>query len=84
MILWVHPLKIILFLDLKKNVGISELVTLGRKNRIPVMADFGCGETLNLSSKGIPTNILVKDVVKMGTSITTFSGDKLLGGPQRG
>ena len=36
-----------------KNVGISELVTLGRKNRIPVMADLGCGETLDLSSKGI-------------------------------
>ena len=83
LILWVHTSNYTIS-GFTKNVGISELVTLGRKNRIPVMADLGCGETLNLSSKGIPTNILVKDVVKMGTSITTFSGDKLLGGPQSG
>ena len=48
------------------------------------MSDLGCGEVLDLSNKGVPTNMLVQDVVKSGSSITTFSGDKLLGGLQCG
>ena len=48
------------------------------------MSDLGCGEVLDLSKKGIPTNMIVRDVIKSGSSITTFSGDKLLGGPQCG
>ena len=83
LILWVHTSNYTIT-GFTKDVDISELVGLGKKNRIPVMADLGCGEILDLSHKGIPTNIIVNDVVSVGTSITTFSGDKLLGGPQSG
>lgn len=83
LILWVHTSNYIIS-GFTKQVEISELVLLGKKRRIPIMSDLGCGEVLDLSNKGIPTNILVQDVVKSGSSVTTFSGDKLLGGPQCG
>ena len=83
LILWVHTSNYVIS-GFTKQVEIDELVLLGKKRRIPVMSDLGCGEVLDLSNKGIPTNMLVQDVVKSGSSITTFSGDKLLGGPQCG
>jgi len=83
LILWVHTSNYIIS-GFTKQVEISELVLLGKKRRIPIMSDLGCGEVLDLSNKGIPTNMLVQDVVKSGSSVTTFSGDKLLGGPQCG
>ena len=83
LILWVHTSNYVIS-GFTKQVEIPELVLLGKKRRIPVMSDLGCGEVLDLSNKGVPTNMLVQDVVKSGSSITTFSGDKLLGGPQCG
>ena len=82
-ILWVHTSNYIIS-GFTKEVQIEELVALGKKKRVSVMTDLGCGEVLNLSQEGIPTNIIVGDVVKKGPSVTTFSGDKLLGGPQSG
>ena len=82
-ILWVHTSNYIIS-GFTKEVKIEELVALGKKKRVMVMTDLGCGEVLNLSQQGIPTNIIVEDVVKKGSSVTTFSGDKLLGGPQSG
>ena len=82
-ILWVHTSNYIIS-GFTKEVQIEELVDLGKKKRVSVMTDLGCGEVLNLSQEGIPTNIIVGDVVKKGPSVTTFSGDKLLGGPQSG
>jgi L-seryl-tRNA(Ser) seleniumtransferase len=66
------------------EVDLADLVDLGRRKRIPVMVDLGCGEMVDLSKKGIPTHLPVQDVVKSGAGIVTFSGDKLLGGPQAG
>ena len=83
LILWVHTSNYTIS-GFTKQVEIGQLVELGRKKRIPVMSDLGCGEVLDLSKKGIPTNMIVRDVIKSGSSITTFSGDKLLGGPQCG
>ena len=83
LILWVHTSNYTIS-GFTKQVEIGQLVELGRKKRIPVMSDLGCGEVLDLSNKGIPTNMIVHDVIKSGSSITTFSGDKLLGGPQCG
>ena len=48
------------------------------------MADLGCGEIVDLSDKGIPASLMISDIVKTGAGIITFSGDKLLGGPQAG
>ena len=83
LILWVHTSNYTIS-GFTKEVGIEELVALGNKKRISVMTDLGCGEVLDLSKSGIPTNIIVESVVRKGSAITTFSGDKLLGGPQSG
>lgn len=66
------------------DVDIEELIILGRKNRIPVMYDLGSGCLLNLKSHGIYTEPAVREIVRTGIDVVTFSGDKLLGGPQGG
>lgn len=67
-----------------KQVEIDELVTLGRKHNIPVMFDLGSGCLIDLKPYGVHIEPTVQDVVKSGCDIVTFSGDKLLGGPQGG
>jgi L-seryl-tRNA(Ser) seleniumtransferase len=66
------------------DVDIDELIILGKKNRIPVMYDLGSGCLLNLKSHGIYTEPAVREIVRTGIDVVTFSGDKLLGGPQGG
>ncbi len=67
-----------------KQVEIEELVTLGRKHNIPVMFDLGSGCLIDLKPYGIYIEPSVQEIVKSGCDIVTFSGDKLLGGPQAG
>ena len=67
-----------------EEVPIEELVNLGVRRQIPVMFDIGSGCLIDLKPFGIFTEPVVKDIVKTGVDITTFSGDKLLGGPQGG
>jgi len=83
LILKVHPsnYRIIGF---SKETGIEELVELGRKHSIPVMFDLGSGCLLDLARFGIRGEPTVQHVIKGGADIVTFSGDKLLGGPQGG
>ena len=83
MILWVHTSNYVVR-GFTHNVSLSDLVQLGKKKRVPVVADLGSGALLDLSEKGIPKDMLVQDVVKSGVGLVTFSGDKLLGGPQAG
>lgn len=66
------------------EVDIEALVKLGRKHNIPVMFDLGSGCLIDLKQYGIHDEPAVKDIVKKGVDLTTFSGDKLLGGPQGG
>lgn len=66
------------------NVGIDEIVALGKEKNIPVMEDLGSGALIDLSKYGLPKEPIVKDSIKSGVDIVTFSGDKLLGGPQSG
>lgn len=66
------------------EVAIKELMVLGRKSRIPIMYDLGSGCLFDLKSHGIYTEPSVREIVKAGIDIVTFSGDKLLGGPQGG
>jgi L-seryl-tRNA(Ser) seleniumtransferase len=66
------------------EVSINELIILGKKNRIPVMYDLGSGCLLDLKSHGVYTEPSVRDIVRTGIDVVTFSGDKLLGGPQGG
>jgi L-seryl-tRNA(Ser) seleniumtransferase len=83
LILKVHQsnYKIIGFTD---DVPISDLVLLGKRHRIPVMYDLGSGCLIDMKPYGVHDEPSVQEVVKAGVDIVTFSGDKLLGGPQAG
>jgi L-seryl-tRNA(Ser) seleniumtransferase len=67
-----------------KEVTTEELVGLGRRYALPVMEDLGSGCLVNPASVGLMPEPLVADVLKSGADLVTFSGDKLLGGPQAG
>ena len=66
------------------QVGTRELVELGRSRGIPVMEDLGSGCFLDLRPYGFPYEPTVQEAVLAGLDLVSFSGDKLLGGPQAG
>ena len=67
-----------------KEVRLNELVTLGRERGLPVVEDLGSGCFINLERFGLQGETTVQETVRAGADIVTFSGDKLLGGPQAG
>ncbi|MBE0466449.1 MAG: L-seryl-tRNA(Sec) selenium transferase, partial [Candidatus Desulforudis sp.] len=67
-----------------KEVTLDELVGLGREAGLPVMSDLGSGFLVDLSRFGYPYEPTVQETVGAGVDVVTFSGDKLLGGPQAG
>jgi L-seryl-tRNA(Ser) seleniumtransferase len=66
------------------EVSSRELVELGRERGVPVMEDLGSGSLLDLRPWGFPYEPTVPEVVASGVDLVSFSGDKLLGGPQAG
>ncbi|MDP3014614.1 MAG: L-seryl-tRNA(Sec) selenium transferase [Candidatus Subteraquimicrobiales bacterium] len=66
------------------SVDLKDLVALGKKHNLLVMEDLGSGVFVDLSRYGLSYEPMVGDSVKTGADIITFSGDKLLGGPQAG
>ncbi len=66
------------------GVSLGELVTLGEKYHVPVMEDLGSGTFIDLSRYGLLKEPTVQSSVSTGVDVVTFSGDKLLGGPQTG
>jgi L-seryl-tRNA(Ser) seleniumtransferase len=64
--------------------GLDELVALGRRRNLPLMEDLGSGALIDLRSVGINGEPSVLDSLRAGVDIVTYSGDKLLGGPQAG
>jgi L-seryl-tRNA(Ser) seleniumtransferase len=66
------------------DVSSRELAELGRTRGVPVMEDLGSGCFVDLAAHGFPHEPTVPEVVASGVDLITFSGDKLLGGPQAG
>ena len=67
-----------------KAVDEAELAAIGQEQGIPVVADLGSGSLVDLSQYGLPKEPMPQALIAAGVSLVSFSGDKLLGGPQAG
>lgn len=67
-----------------REVSLDELVSIGREKGVPTMMDLGSGCLVDLAQYGFTEEKTVQEVIRSGVDVVTFSGDKLLGGPQAG
>jgi L-seryl-tRNA(Ser) seleniumtransferase len=81
--LLVHPSNFRM-LGFTATVSAQELVALGREYGLPVVYDLGSGALIDFASYNLSHEPTVQESVKAGVDVTTFSTDKLLGGPQGG
>jgi len=82
LLLRVHPSNFTIS-GFAQKPSLEELVALSRRSGLPLMEDLGSGCLVELSESGISEPV-VRQSIDAGVSIVTFSGDKLLGGPQAG
>jgi L-seryl-tRNA(Ser) seleniumtransferase len=66
------------------EVTLEQLVAIGKKHNVPVMEDLGSGALIDLGKYGLPKEPIVGERIQAGADVVTFSGDKILGGPQAG
>ena len=71
-------------LGFTQSVEVDELCEIGKKHNIPVIEDLGSGVFIDVSKYGLTYEPTVLDSIRKGADIVTFSGDKMLGGPQAG
>ena len=83
LILWVHTSNYVVK-GFTHSVPLSDLVQLGKSKNIPVMVDWGSGAFLNMKSLGLANEMPIRTIMRHKPDVLTFSGDKLIGGPQSG
>ncbi|MGZ8476596.1 MAG: L-seryl-tRNA(Sec) selenium transferase [Candidatus Binatia bacterium] len=66
------------------EVTLEQMVAIGKQHNLPVMEDLGSGALIDLSQYGLAKEPLVGERITAGADVVTFSGDKILGGPQAG
>ncbi len=83
LLLLVHPSNFVMR-GFVEEVSLADLAALGKEHDIPTMYDWGSGCLYPLREAGIGQELTLSEVMKSGVDVVTFSGDKLLGGPQAG